>query len=156
CRRLSGNADVRGRSQLLTRLRENSKVRSGTRTIFSSSRSKWNSLGPNSDMNSRVGFDVATEKSWHRFVTTASVAAVTALMDAPDSDYIFKHFLEPRSALMKRNCKFVLSSATLVAALCTAAFAQSAPPTCQADPSVYKLIFEDQNFRVIAGTWARA
>jgi len=30
--------------------------------------------------------------------------------------------------------------------------AQSAPPTYQGDPSVYKLIFEDQNFRVILAT----
>jgi hypothetical protein len=28
--------------------------------------------------------------------------------------------------------------------------AQTAPPTYQADPDVYKIIFEDQNFRVIA------
>ena len=55
---------------------------------------------------------------------------------------------------MKRNYKFVVIVAMLVAAPCTAAFAQSAPPTYQADPSVYKLIFEDQNFRVITGTWA--
>jgi hypothetical protein len=31
--------------------------------------------------------------------------------------------------------------------------AQNAPPTYQADPSVYKVIFEDANFRVIAATW---
>lgn len=36
----------------------------------------------------------------------------------------------------------------------TGAFAQNSPPTYQADPSVYKVIFEDQNFRVILGTWA--
>jgi hypothetical protein len=35
----------------------------------------------------------------------------------------------------------------------SAAFAQNAPPSFQADPSVYKVIFEDQNFRVIMGTW---
>ncbi|PAY04747.1 hypothetical protein CK489_33105 [Bradyrhizobium sp. UFLA03-84] len=29
------------------------------------------------------------------------------------------------------------------------AIAQNAPPTFQGDPDVYKLIFEDQNFRVI-------
>jgi|SRR5271169_2969268 len=55
---------------------------------------------------------------------------------------------------MKRSYKFVLSVATLIAAPCAASFAQSAPPTYQADPSVYKLLFEDQNFRVISGTWA--
>jgi hypothetical protein len=75
-------------------------------------------------------------------------------MNVPDGDYIFKHFREPRSAPMKRNYKFVFSVAALVAASCTAALAQSAPPTYQADPSVYKIIFEDQNFRVITGTWA--
>ena len=31
--------------------------------------------------------------------------------------------------------------------------AQNAPPTYQADPDVYKVIFEDQNFRVITATW---
>ena len=34
----------------------------------------------------------------------------------------------------------------------TIAFAQTAPPTYQGDPAVYKVIFEDQNFRVIATT----
>ena len=37
----------------------------------------------------------------------------------------------------------------------TAAFAQNAPPTYQADPDVYKVIFEDANFRVIAATWKK-
>jgi hypothetical protein len=32
------------------------------------------------------------------------------------------------------------------------AFAQQAKPTYEGDPSVYKLIFEDQNFRVILAT----
>ena len=31
--------------------------------------------------------------------------------------------------------------------------AQSGQPTYLADPSVYKIIFEDQNFRVISATW---
>ena len=35
------------------------------------------------------------------------------------------------------------------------AVAQDAPPSYQADPSVYKVIFEDQNFRVIAATWKK-
>jgi len=38
----------------------------------------------------------------------------------------------------------------------TVAFAQSAPPTYQGDPDVYKVIFEDQNFRVIAATRKKA
>ena len=54
---------------------------------------------------------------------------------------------------MNRKYTFVLGLATLIAAP-AAALAQSAPPTYQADPSVYKIIFEDQNFRVISGTWA--
>jgi hypothetical protein len=32
------------------------------------------------------------------------------------------------------------------------AVAQNAPPTYQGDPDVYKVIFEDQNFRVISAT----
>ena len=55
---------------------------------------------------------------------------------------------------MNRNCKFVFAFGTLMAAPYAAALAQSSPPTYQADPSVYKLVFEDQNFRVITGTWA--
>jgi hypothetical protein len=35
----------------------------------------------------------------------------------------------------------------------SAAVAQTAPPTYEADLSVYKIIFEDQNLRVIAATW---
>ena len=41
----------------------------------------------------------------------------------------------------------------LVAA--TVALAQTSPPTYQADPDVYKVIFEDANFRVIAATWKK-
>ena len=35
------------------------------------------------------------------------------------------------------------------------AAAQEFPPSYQADPTVYKVIFEDQNFRMIAGTWKK-
>lgn len=35
------------------------------------------------------------------------------------------------------------------------AAAEDSPPTYQADPSTYKVIFEDQNFRVIAATWKK-
>ncbi|MCP3472631.1 hypothetical protein NLM33_20165 [Bradyrhizobium sp. CCGUVB1N3] len=35
------------------------------------------------------------------------------------------------------------------------AAAQDAAPTYQADPAVYKVIFEDQNFRVIVATWKK-
>ena len=34
----------------------------------------------------------------------------------------------------------------------SAALAQTAPPSYQGDPDVYKVIFEDQSFRVIAST----
>jgi len=46
---------------------------------------------------------------------------------------------------------FVVAIALLGAS--SAAVAQNAPPTYEADPSVYKIIFEDQAFRVIAATW---
>jgi hypothetical protein len=42
-----------------------------------------------------------------------------------------------------------LLSAGLLYALSSAAIAQTAPPSYQADPDVYKVIFEDQNLRVI-------
>lgn len=35
------------------------------------------------------------------------------------------------------------------------AAAQQSAPSYQADSTVYKVIFEDQNFRVIAGTWKK-
>jgi quercetin dioxygenase-like cupin family protein len=51
----------------------------------------------------------------------------------------------------------MIRTSAAIAALVQAAvaFAQSSPPTYQADPSVYKLIFEDENFRVIAATWKK-
>lgn len=54
---------------------------------------------------------------------------------------------------MPRRMTFALSIAATVMA--SAAAAQNAPPSYQADPDVYKVIFEDQNFRVIAGTWKK-
>jgi hypothetical protein len=42
-----------------------------------------------------------------------------------------------------------LATTTLLALASSAAMAQNAPPTYQGDPDVYKVIFEDQNFRVI-------
>ena len=42
-----------------------------------------------------------------------------------------------------------------VSLLASAAAAQNAPPTYQADPDTYKVIFEDDNFRVIAATWKK-
>ena len=55
--------------------------------------------------------------------------------------------------MKSRNISTVAGAALLVVTL-TAAFAQSAEPTYKGDPSVYKLIFEDANFRVIEATRA--
>ncbi len=54
---------------------------------------------------------------------------------------------------MPRRMTLALSIAATVMA--SAAAAQNAPPSYQADPDVYKVIFEDQNFRVIAGNWKK-
>src|SRR5581483_798196 len=43
-----------------------------------------------------------------------------------------------------------LSALAFLSMAPTLAMAQDAPPTYKADPSVYKIIFEDQNYRVIA------
>jgi hypothetical protein len=53
-----------------------------------------------------------------------------------------------------RHRTMLLLSLIAIATVTTAA-AQNAPPTYQGDPDVYKLIFEDQNFRVIAATWKK-
>ena len=45
----------------------------------------------------------------------------------------------------------MLLSATLVVGTGSGAVAQTAEPTYKGDPSVYKIIFEDANFRVIEG-----
>lgn len=49
---------------------------------------------------------------------------------------------------MFRNCAR-LSIALSTICLATATGAQTAPPTFQGDPDVYKVIYEDQNFRII-------
>jgi hypothetical protein len=54
---------------------------------------------------------------------------------------------------MWRRTVFALSVAGL--AIASAARAESAPPAFQGDPDVYKVIFEDQNLRVIAATWKK-
>jgi hypothetical protein len=54
--------------------------------------------------------------------------------------------------MMVRQTMFGLSAAMIWIA---SAAAQDAPPSYQADPSTYKVIFEDQNFRVIAATWKK-
>lgn len=53
---------------------------------------------------------------------------------------------------MNRCTAFALSAMALVYMASFAAVAQNAPPSYQGDPDVYKVIFEDQNFRVIAAT----
>jgi hypothetical protein len=53
-----------------------------------------------------------------------------------------------------RHRTMLLVSLIAIATASTAA-AQNALPTYQGDPDVYKLIFEDQNFRVIAATWKK-
>jgi len=50
--------------------------------------------------------------------------------------------------------RIVLGSSVATMAIVSAAAQQSAP-SFQADPTVYQVIFEDQNFRVIAGTWKK-
>ncbi|WP_375787630.1 hypothetical protein ACE10Z_09120 [Bradyrhizobium sp. Pha-3] len=47
---------------------------------------------------------------------------------------------------------FGFSIVGLFAAISATAAADS-PPSYQSDPDTYKVIFEDQNFRVIAATW---
>ena len=56
---------------------------------------------------------------------------------------------------MNRCTTLALGAMAMLAVTSFAALAQTAPPTYQADPSVYKVIFEDQNFRVIEATWKK-
>lgn len=51
--------------------------------------------------------------------------------------------------------RMTLASSIAAIAMISAAAAQDAPPSYQADSDVYKVIFEDQNFRVIAATWKK-
>jgi hypothetical protein len=51
---------------------------------------------------------------------------------------------------MKRLASF--ASAILVSSV-PVAFAQGGEPTYKGDPDVYKIIFEDQNLRVISAIW---
>lgn len=50
---------------------------------------------------------------------------------------------------MNKLTKLALSATGLLTIALSATMAQTAPPTFQGDPDVYKVIFEDQNFRVI-------
>src|SRR5215470_6271553 len=51
--------------------------------------------------------------------------------------------------MMKSRHLLALGALALVSFASPAAVAQTAPPSYQGDPDVYKVIFEDQNFRVI-------
>ena len=53
---------------------------------------------------------------------------------------------------MRRLPAFILSATALALTASYTALAQTALPTYQGDPDVYKVIFEDENFRVIATT----
>jgi hypothetical protein len=52
---------------------------------------------------------------------------------------------------MNRGITLALSTMALLF-VASSGLAQNAPPTYEGDPDVYKVIFEDQNFRVIAVT----
>ena len=54
---------------------------------------------------------------------------------------------------MMRTAAIALSLAGLAFIPASVALAENAPPSYQADPSVYKVIFEDDHFRVISATW---
>lgn len=49
----------------------------------------------------------------------------------------------------------MLGLGTALIVVASAAAQEAAPPSYQADPATYKLIFEDQNFRVIAASWKK-
>lgn len=51
------------------------------------------------------------------------------------------------------TCILTVACAATLAA--SAALADGAAPSYQADPDVYKVIFEDANFRVIEGSWKK-
>lgn len=50
---------------------------------------------------------------------------------------------------MSRGSTCALGAIAVLYLVSSIAVAQNAPPTFQGDPDVYKVIFEDQNFRVI-------
>jgi len=54
---------------------------------------------------------------------------------------------------MNRAVTIALGLAAAVYAIPVSVSAQEAPPTYLADPGVYKVIFEDERFRVILATW---
>jgi hypothetical protein len=56
---------------------------------------------------------------------------------------------------MNSRTILALSTSALLSLSASIAAAQNSPPTFQADPDAYKLIFENENFRVIAATWKK-
>ncbi len=50
---------------------------------------------------------------------------------------------------MKHHIALVASAVALFSMTSSRLMAEDAPPSYKADPSVYRLVFEDQNFRVI-------
>src|SRR6476660_10219471 len=54
--------------------------------------------------------------------------------------------------VMNRRITLALSTMAVLFMTSSVTVAQNVPPTYQGDPDVYKVIFEDQNFRVIAVT----
>jgi hypothetical protein len=69
-------------------------------------------------------------------------------VDSPHSDDLSEQ-QEGRRNIMKIRDTVALGIVAVVYFACSAVLAQNAPPTYQGDPDVYKVIFEDQNFRVI-------
>jgi hypothetical protein len=56
---------------------------------------------------------------------------------------------------MNATVKKGMSATAALLLITSTVGAQTAPPTFQGDSDVYKIIFEDQNFRVIAATWKK-
>jgi hypothetical protein len=61
---------------------------------------------------------------------------------------------EKRKDSIMPHLTTILSGAAVLLCMSPAA-AQNAPATFRGDPSVYKLLYEDQNIRVISATWAK-
>jgi hypothetical protein len=58
-----------------------------------------------------------------------------------------------KDSIMPHLTTILLGAAVIL--FISPAAAQNAPATFRADPSVYKLLYEDQNIRVISATWAK-
>lgn len=51
--------------------------------------------------------------------------------------------------------RLTLATSAAAIMMASAAAAENAAPSYQGDPETYKVVFEDQNFRVIAATWKK-